>query len=143
MSTILAFDFGIKHIGVATGNTVSGTATAHKAMTAVNGTPNEEQLLKLFKEWQPKLIVVGLPYNMDGTEQDMTKRARSFGRKIASRFAVEVAFVDERLTSKSAKEEIFMEGGFRALKKDKGRIDSLSARTILEQYFTEHATEKV
>ncbi len=137
MSTILAFDFGIKHIGVATGNTVSSTATVQKALTAVNGIPQDEQLQKLFKEWQPQLIVVGLPYNMDGTEQDMTKRARSFGKKLAERFAVDVVFVDERLTSKSAKEEIFMTGGFKALKKDKGRIDSLSAQTILEQYFTD------
>ena len=138
MATILAFDFGMRHIGVATGNTVTKTATAQKCISAKNGIPNEAQLQKLFKDWCPSIVVVGLPLNMDGTEQLMTHRARKFGNRLSQNYKLKVVFVDERLTSASAKEEIFETGGFRALAKDKGAIDSLSAVTILEQYFSEN-----
>ncbi|MCI6449430.1 MAG: Holliday junction resolvase RuvX [Succinivibrio sp.] len=139
MATILAFDFGMRHIGVATGNTVTKTATAQKCISAKDGIPNEAQLQKLFKDWCPSIVVVGLPLNMDGTEQLMTKRALKFGYRIEQNFKIKVNFVDERLTSASAKEEIFSQGGFRALASDKGAIDSLSAVTILEQYFSEQS----
>ena len=76
---------------------------------------------------------------MDGSEQEMTFKARKFGNRLKEKYKKEVVFIDERLTSASAKEEIFGRGGFRALAKDKGAIDSLSAVTILEQYFSEHA----
>lgn len=75
---------------------------------------------------------------MDGTEQLMTKRARKFGNRLSQNFKIKVSFVDERLTSAQAKEEIFSKGGFKALAKDKGYIDCLSAVAILEQYFSEN-----
>ena len=68
----------------------------------------------------------------------MTFKARKFGNRLKEKYKKDVFFIDERLTSASAKEEIFERGGFRALKKDKGTIDSLSAVNILEQYFNEH-----
>ncbi len=139
MSTILCFDFGMHHIGVASGNTTTRTASPQKSLLARDGIPSESDLDKLVKEWCPSLFVVGLPLNMDGTEQLMTKRARKFGNRLLEKYQKEVVFVDERLTSAAAKEEIFDRGGFRALAKDKGAIDSLSAVTILEQYFSEHA----
>ncbi len=132
---VLGFDFGTGHIGAAAGNTVSLTCQALPALKARDGIPDETQLVKLLKEWQPEHLVVGLPLNMDGSEQEMTRRARKFGNRLAQRCRIEVSFVDERLTSKEAKAEIFEKGGFAALKKDKGGIDSLSAVKILEQYF--------
>ncbi|MGN1281457.1 MAG: Holliday junction resolvase RuvX [Succinivibrio sp.] len=138
MSTIICFDFGTSHIGVATGNTITRTGTPQKALRAKDGIPDQGALLKLVKDWNPKLFVVGLPLNMDGTEQLMTKRARKFGNRLKEKFSIEVVFVDERLTSASAKDEIFLQGGFRALASDKGAIDSLAALTILEQYFSEN-----
>ena len=106
MSTIICFDFGTSHIGVATGNTVTKTCTPQKAIVAKDGIPNEVQLKKLVSDWRPSLFVVGLPLNMDGTEQLMTKRARKFGNRLSENFKLQVAFVDERLTSAQAKEEI-------------------------------------
>ncbi|NLK84412.1 MAG: Holliday junction resolvase RuvX [Aeromonadales bacterium] len=138
MSFILAFDFGTHHIGVASGNTALKTASSQKSILAKDGIPDPVSLKKLVDEWKPSLFVVGLPFNMDGTEQLMTKRARKFGHRLEQTFKIKVEFVDERLTSASAKDEIFERGGFRALAKDKGAIDSLSAQTILEQYFSEH-----
>ena len=96
MATILAFDFGMRHIGVATGNTVTKTATAQKCISAKDGIPNEAQLQKLFKDWCPSVVVVGLPLNMDGTEQLMTHRARKFGNRLSQNYKLKVVFVDER-----------------------------------------------
>ncbi len=138
MSTILAFDFGLHHIGVASGNTTTRTCSPQKSILAKDGIPNAQSLDKLVKDWCPSMFIVGLPLNMDGTEQEMTFKARKFGNRLKEKFKKEVIFIDERLTSASAKEEIFDRGGFRALAKDKGAIDSLSAVTILEQYFSEN-----
>lgn len=136
---VLAFDFGLGHIGVAVGNESLGTAQALEALEAVNGVPKfPQQVEDLFAQWQPDYIVVGYPLNMDGSDEFMGKRARKFGRRLMSAFKVRVYFKDERLTSTAAREEIFnYQGGFRALVKNKGkgRIDSTSARMILEGFF--------
>lgn len=139
MSTILAFDFGLNHIGVASGNTTTKTCSPQKSINAKDGIPDAQSLDRLVRDWLPAVFVVGLPLNMDGTEQEMTFKARKFGNRLKEKYKKEVVFIDERLSSASAKEEIFERGGFKALAKDKGAIDSLSAVTILEQYFTEHA----
>lgn len=138
---VLAFDFGMNHIGVATGNDATGIVSTQQALKARDGVPDPASIQKLIRDWQPQLLVVGLPLNMDGSEQEMTRRARKFGNRLNAGFKLPVAFVDERLTSASAKEEIFQEGGFKALKKGKERIDSLSAVEIIEQYFSEHSHE--
>ncbi len=138
MARILGFDFGTGHIGCAVGNTVLGTANSIGAIKAKDGIPDKAEIAKLFSTWQPEFIVVGLPLNMDGTEQLMTKRARKFGNRLANEYRLKVVFVDERLSSASAKEEIFARGGFKALKNGKEQIDALSAQEILEQYLSEN-----
>ncbi|MGN0909123.1 MAG: Holliday junction resolvase RuvX [Succinivibrio sp.] len=135
MSAVLGFDFGTRSIGVCCGSALTGTATPLAAISARDGIPDQAQLRRLMEEWKPSLCVVGLPLNMDGSEQEMTRRARKFGNRLASAFKVTVAFEDERLTSAEAKQGIFEQGGFRALRDGKGRIDSASACLILEQYF--------
>ena len=72
--TVLAFDYGLKSIGVAVGQSMTGTATMLKALKAQDGIPNWDLIEALIKEWQPQLLVVGLPLNMDGTEQPFTAR---------------------------------------------------------------------
>ena len=135
MSFVLAFDFGLNSIGTAVGNTITRTVTPLRALKAKQGQPNEQELARLIKEWQPQSLVVGLPLNMDGTPMDITEKAQAFGSKLQQRFALKTEFVDERLTTKEAKAMIFEQGGFRALAKDKGAIDNLSAALILEEYF--------
>ncbi len=135
MSAVLCFDFGTHSIGVCSGNPLTGTASPLPAIRARDGIPDHAALSRLMDEWRPALCVVGLPLNMDGTEQEMTRRARKFGNRLANDFKVKVAFEDERLTTAEAKAGIFERGGFRALRDGKGRIDSASACLILEQYF--------
>ena len=103
MSTILAFDFGLHHIGVATGNTTTKTCSPQKSIQARDGIPNADALDKLVRDWLPAVFVVGLPLNMDGTEQEMTFKARKFGNRLKEKYKKEVVFIDERLTSASAK----------------------------------------
>lgn len=135
MSAVLGFDFGTHSIGVCSGNPDTGTASPLPALKARDGIPDRQALRRLMEEWQARVCVVGLPLNMDGSEQEMTRRARKFGNRLANDFRVKVAFEDERLTSAEAKAGIFEKGGFRALRDGKGRIDSASACLILEQYF--------
>lgn len=131
--TFLAFDFGTRSIGVAVGQQITGTARPLNALKAQNGTPDWTLIEKLLKEWQPALVIVGLPLNMDGTEQSLTARARNFANKIHGRFGVAIKLHDERLSTVEARTGLFEHGGFRAL--DKGSVDSASAVVILESYF--------
>jgi putative Holliday junction resolvase len=130
--TLLGFDFGTKSIGVATGQMITATAQPIDAIKANDGIPNWDTVEKVIKEWQPDLVVVGLPLNMDGSEQAITQRAKKFANRLNGRFGVKIALQDERLTTASAKEFIFERGGFKAL--DKGKIDSVSAALILESW---------
>ena len=131
--TLLAFDFGTYSIGCAVGQSITGTAQGLPAFKAQDGIPNWAQIEKVIAEWQPDLLVVGLPLNMDGTEQPLTQRARKFGNRLQGRFNLPVAFQDERLTTVEARSEIFSRGGYKALTKDK--FDSISACLILESWF--------
>ena len=134
--TILGFDFGTKSIGAAVGQDLTGTASPLEALRARDGIPDWNEVGKLFSEWKPDLVVVGLPLNMDGTEQLMTFRARKFGNRLRERFRTEVKFQDERLTTKSSREELFAGGG--ASRLEKGRVDSCSAVLILEEWMEEN-----
>ncbi|WP_386689079.1 Holliday junction resolvase RuvX [Lonepinella sp. MS14437] len=137
--TVLAFDFGTKSIGCAVGQSITGTAQALTAFKAQDGIPNWDAIEKLLKEWQPDRLVVGLPLNMDGTEQALTLRAQKFANRLHGRFGLPVELQDERLTTVDARAEIFQRGGFRAL--DKGKVDGISACLILESWFELHSAE--
>ncbi|MDR0806774.1 MAG: Holliday junction resolvase RuvX [Enterobacteriaceae bacterium] len=131
--TVLAFDFGTKSIGVAIGQEITGTARPLTAFKAKDGTPDWQQIEKLIKEWQPDLVVVGLPLNMDGTEQPVTAQAKKFANRLHGRFGVQIALHDERLSTVEAKASLFDRGGYRAL--NKGSVDAASAVIIFESWF--------
>ncbi|MEY8710069.1 Holliday junction DNA helicase RuvA [Mangrovibacter phragmitis] len=131
--TILAFDFGTRSIGVAIGQKITGTARPLSALKAKDGIPDWEQIDRILKEWQPDFLVVGLPLNMDGTEQPLTARAKKFANRLHGRFGITVELHDERLSTVEARAGLFAQGGFKAL--DKGSVDSASAVVILESWF--------
>ena len=101
--TVLGFDFGTKSIGIAIGQSLTGSATPLQSIKAVDGIPKWEEIGLLIEEWKPDLVVVGLPLNMDGSEQEMTQRAKKFANRINGRFGVKIATQDERLTTADAK----------------------------------------
>lgn len=131
--TVLAFDFGTYSIGCAVGQSITGTAQGLPAFKAQDGIPDWTQIEKVIQEWQPDVLVVGLPLNMDGTEQPLTQSAKKFANRLNGRFNLPVELQDERLTTVEAKAEIFSRGGYKALKK--GKVDAISACLILESWF--------
>jgi putative Holliday junction resolvase len=116
--TILAFDFGEKRIGVAVGNTITKTAEALKIIQEKNQDEKFKVIESLIQEWQPQLLVVGLPAHPDGAEHEMTLKAKRFGNQLHGRFQKEVVWVDERYTSVSVQDG----------------NDALAAQLILQQY---------
>lgn len=133
MATVIAFDFGTYSIGVAIGQDITKTANPLTAFKARNGQPNWQEIEKMLLEWQPDYLVVGLPLNMDGSEQEVTQRAKKFANRLHGRFGFQVQLQDERLSTVEAKDHLFANGGYRALKKDK--VDAYSAVIILESWF--------
>lgn len=131
---IMAFDYGLRNIGIAVGQTLTGTASALPPIKARDGIPNWDQLAKLINEWQPDTFVVGIPLNMDGSESDMSKRARKFGNRLTGRYCKPWIGVDERLSSREAKErarELGHNGDYSSRP-----IDGLAAHLILENWLS-------
>jgi putative holliday junction resolvase len=138
--SVLAFDFGIKRIGVAVGEWE--TRLAHPLET-IAGEANDVRfgrIAALIAEWQPRELVAGLPLNMDGSEHDLSRRARRFANQLHGRFGLPVALVDERLTSFDADLRL-REAGVRGRDR-KGLDDAVAAQQILQDYFEQsHARE--
>jgi putative Holliday junction resolvase len=130
IKTLLAFDYGTKNIGVATGQTITHSASSLPPLKAKDGVPDWAQLEKLLQEWKPDLVLVGLPLNMDDSESELSARARKFANRLHGRFGVKVEMVDERLSSFEAKGEVINRGGSRDYKNNP--VDSIAARLILE-----------
>ncbi|CAM4051596.1 Holliday junction resolvase RuvX [Pseudoalteromonas byunsanensis] len=131
--TIMGFDFGTKSIGIAVGQEITGTATSLGAVKARDGIPNWSEIEAHVLQWQPDLLVVGLPLNMDGTNQQVTFAAKKFANRLHNNYRLPVETHDERLTTADAKARLFEQGGYRNL--GKGNVDSMSAVIILESYF--------
>ena len=136
MSCILSFDFGTKSIGIAVGQQITSSASPVKSIKAHDGQPNWDTVEAIIKEWQPNLLVIGLPLNMDGSEQPMTLKAKKFANQLHGRFGLPIHLQDERLTTTDARTRLFELGGYKALKKD--QVDAISAVLILESYFEQH-----
>lgn len=103
--TIVAFDFGMKYIGVATGQTVTRQANPLCCIKARNGVPDWAAIEKLISTWQPQMLLVGLPLNMDDSEQHITNCARNFANRLHARVKIPVSLVDERLSTWEAKQD--------------------------------------
>jgi putative Holliday junction resolvase len=122
---VMAFDFGMKKIGIAVGQHVTRTATPIAIIRADNGVPDWDRVGKLVNEWQPELFVVGMPLNMDGTESDMARRAARFARKLSGRFGIRADTMDERLTTFEARQRNGKDA----------EVDDQAAAEILESWF--------
>lgn len=129
---IIAFDFGTMSIGVAIGQFVTCTAQPLTTFQAQDGTPRWQQIEKLLKEWLPNMVVVGLPLNMDGSDQPLTVRACKFAKRLHGRFGVQVVLHDERLSTVAARAILFERSGYRAL--DNRQVNASSAAIILESW---------
>jgi putative Holliday junction resolvase len=134
---ILGFDFGMKYIGVAVGQLITKTASPLPTLSAQDGIPDWTEIQSLIKQWHAQVLVVGIPLNMDGTEQPITFCARRFANRLHTKFCLPVYPVDERLTSWEAKNRSFAELKQRNLKTSKNNIHSLAAMILIEQWISE------
>ena len=125
MQTFLAFDYGVKRIGVAVGNSYSRLAQPLKTLQNKNIDETFNVIQKLVKEWEVNVFVVGLPTHPDRAEHEMTRRAKRFGNQLNGRLNLPVQWVDERYSSAVAEDQL-------------GDVDSQAAVLILEQYFQEN-----
>lgn len=133
--TLLAFDFGLKRIGIAVGNTISQTTQPLITLHGEQNEPRFAAIAALIQEWQPAALVVGLPCNDDGTPHEMTRLCRRFANRLKGRFNLPTILVDERYTSASASTQL-SEMGIRGIRQ-KPLIDQVAAQHILQAYFDE------
>jgi putative Holliday junction resolvase len=133
--TYLGFDYGTKTLGMAVGSTGSGLAEPLATAAVKHGLPEWSVVDRLVATWQPTALVVGLPLNMDDSENEMTRAARRFGHRLQARYNLPVHWVDERLTSVDAKNA--MVEARVPWKQRKARVDKLAAQTILQAYLDE------
>jgi putative Holliday junction resolvase len=140
--TLLGFDFGLRKIGVAVGQTVTGSATALTTLRSRGERPDWVGIEALVREWQPSAVVVGLPFNMDDTEESWSPRVHRFARQLEGRFRLPVHLVDERLTSIEASRQLAERPGARKRPPNGDHhhaVDALAAALILETWLCEQA----
>jgi putative Holliday junction resolvase len=127
LEIILGFDFGIKRIGIAMGNTLTGQAQPLAVVHAIDNAARFKQIGELIAQWAPARLVVGEPLHPDGAEHEMTLRCRRFANQLHGRFNLPVHLVDERYSSA-------------VIQAKRGEvIDAKAAAIILQQYFDDHA----
>jgi putative Holliday junction resolvase len=131
MGTLLGFDYGSRKIGVAVGQTVTGTASALETLQLVNHKPDWERIATLIEEWRPEALVVGLPLDVDDSETDATQPALRFSRQLEGRFHIKVYMADERFSSFEARDRL----GHKAKRMED--YDAVAAKLILETWLDE------
>ncbi|HEX4985442.1 MAG TPA: Holliday junction resolvase RuvX [Burkholderiales bacterium] len=133
--TVLAFDFGERRIGVAVGEMQLGVAHPLATIEAGSSDARFAQIEALLQEWQPVLLVVGLPLALDGSEHATTALARKFAQRLEGRYGIETRLVDERFTSVEAESQA-RDMGLPA-RAARLKVDRLAARLILESYLNQ------
>ncbi len=131
IQSVLGFDFGTQRIGVAAGQTVTGTASPVTILSARQGIPDWQQVKKLIDEWRPSQLVVGLPLNMDGSESDISQQARQFADQLAKLSQLPTTTIDERLSSIAAEQLLDP--------RKKVHVDGLAAMIIVETWLSQRS----
>lgn len=129
---VMAFDFGIKHIGIAIGQEITKTASTFYSIKALEGQPDWNELDGIIHEWKPDLIVVGDPYNMDGSRSKIQDMSDRFSDALYKRYQIQLEKTDERLSSREANERL---QNLDIGTKSSSNKHSISAQVILEDWF--------
>jgi putative Holliday junction resolvase len=134
LQTLLGFDFGIKRIGIAVGQSITGTATALCTINTRHGKPDWDRISGLIEHWRPDALVVGLPLHDDGSDSNLSKAARRFAQQLENRYRLPVHPMDERLSSHAAKQ-------FMRQSTSKQEVDAVAAMIILQNWLEIQAHE--
>ena len=137
MATVLGFDFGTRRIGVAVGQTQTGTATPLVTLASVRQKPEWDRINRLISDWQPNALVVGLPFEMSDREAEAAEPAKRFARQLEGRYQLRVHLVDERLTSREAWTRLGKEAH-----RNRDRVDAVAAKLILETWLADNSDEQ-
>ena len=129
--TLLGFDFGMRRVGVAVGQLITGTASAVTTLAARDGQPDWGQIERLLADWRPQALVVGLPLALDGSHTELTRAAERFARRLRGRFHLPVHLQDERLSSHAAEH-------WRAGTARRNGLDAAAAQIILQDWLDSH-----
>ncbi len=134
--TVLSFDYGLRRIAVAVGNTLTGTAEALATVDARAGEPDWAAIDRCVAEWRPAAFVIGVPYNMAGRDATITTAALGFADAVGGRYGLEVHRVDERLSSREAEDDLRerRRSGSRTRRVRRGEVDREAARLLLLQW---------
>jgi len=134
---ILAFDFGTRRIGIASGDTLTRTARPLLTLNVTGHVAPWRDIEKIIHDYCPARLIVGLPYNMDGTPTTLTEPARNFARGLLQRYAAPVALVDERLSSREAEAQLrnARAQGLKRRRLTHGDVDMTAAKVLLERWF--------
>lgn len=140
--TLLGFDYGTRRIGVAVGQEVTRSVAPLTTLSRKTDKPDWDAITRLIAEWQPDLLIVGLPLTLDGEDQEMTRRARRFGNQLKGRYNLPVELVDERLTSYEAQGLLRQRSHSGAGRNDSQAVDEVAAQLILQSWFDQQPTEQ-
>ena len=137
-AVVIGFDYGLRRIGVAVGQRITGTASAIAVLRNADSGPDWAACDALLKSWRPQALVVGLPLARDGHDQPMTRAARAFAASLEQRYALSVHLADERFTSRAADAEfVAARRAGLARRKDAAMLDAQAARRIVEQWLSQ------
>ncbi|HEX5057485.1 MAG TPA: Holliday junction resolvase RuvX [Gammaproteobacteria bacterium] len=141
-TTILAFDYGQRRIGVAIGQSVTATARALTTVQYQGGEPPWNRIRQLIADWKPQLLLVGLPLHADGRDSAFSGEARGFATSLRQHFDIPVELQDEYLSSAEAQSQLRAQrrNGMRNRRIAKGNIDAVAAALILESWFETNKT---
>lgn len=137
IDTIMAFDFGTQKMGIAIGQTLIESATPLALFPMKDGKVDWVKLLAIIQQWQPQLCLVGLPLNMDDSESELSLRARKFARRLRHHSSIRTLMVDERLTTREARQYLYSSSHSHGTKKEKlpHSADSIAAALMIESWY--------
>ncbi len=136
VGTVLSFDYGLKFIGVAIGQRITGTCRPLQTIRANTRNARWQAIEQLLREWDPELLVVGLALDQEGGEQETTRQCRNFAQTLASRTGLQIALVDERYTSLEADQSLRQQGVRRKERAEQEHAEA--AALILRSYLESH-----
>jgi len=132
ITKVLGFDYGNKRIGLATGQTITHSATPCKTINQVDGNPDWQAIGDEIQQWQPNALIVGMPYHTDGSENKMTSTVRHFCYELEKRFKLPVIEINEALSSQQAEEKL--KETMKINKQNKHEIDRMAAAIIVQRW---------
>ncbi len=132
ITTVLGIDYGLKRIGIASGQTITGSASPITTLNRINGSTDWDALGQLINQWKPQALIVGMPYYLDGKENDMTKTVEKFCLELEQRFAIPIFKINEALSSYEAEE--MLKKNTKIGKHNKHEIDKMAAAIIVQNW---------